>query len=222
MASDKKAKTRAKKPNRIPAALKPLETSIMQLQFDTANEREHGSANLASIKSSLRKFGQDQVIVAERGSNIVIAGEGRVKAMRELGWDTAAVLFLEPGENRAAIRVLDNRTAELSRWDKKALSDQIRKLQEGGHLPDVTEIGFTPEQIEKLHGAFASNQPEQLPTGHGGGQADIRMVQLVMSTAAKNRFDAVAMQLRLKYGGKGIETGVMAALRAECAKGSGS
>ena len=49
--------------------------SIDSLQFDPANVRKHGEKNLATIKASLSRFGQQKPIVVD-ANGVVRAGNG--------------------------------------------------------------------------------------------------------------------------------------------------
>lgn len=57
-----------------------------ELHQDPANARAHGERNLETIRSSLVRFGQAEPLVVHAGTGRVIGGNGRVVAMRELGW----------------------------------------------------------------------------------------------------------------------------------------
>ena len=48
---------------------------IETLVFDPANARKHGEKNLAAIKSSLQRFGQQKPIVVD-ANGVVRAGNG--------------------------------------------------------------------------------------------------------------------------------------------------
>lgn len=56
--------------------------SIVDLQLDPHNSRKHPDKNLAAIKGSLSKFGQQKPIVIDK-NNVVIAGNGTLQAAKE-------------------------------------------------------------------------------------------------------------------------------------------
>ncbi len=66
--------------------LRVARVPIASLHTDAANARLHGDANLDAIAGSLARFGQAEPLVVQRGTNRVIAGNGRLVAMKKLGW----------------------------------------------------------------------------------------------------------------------------------------
>jgi len=67
------------------------EIPIAELDLDPANVRQHDEKNLAAIKSSLKRFGQQKPIVVDP-KGIVIAGNGTLTAARALGWDRIRIV----------------------------------------------------------------------------------------------------------------------------------
>lgn len=59
---------------------------------DPANARQHGERNLDAIRASLARFGQVEPLVVHKATGRVIGGNGRVAAMRSLGWTEADVV----------------------------------------------------------------------------------------------------------------------------------
>ena len=62
------------------------------MRADPASARLHGSVNLDAIAGSLARFGQAEPLVVQRGSNRVIAENGRLTAMQKLGWSECDVV----------------------------------------------------------------------------------------------------------------------------------
>lgn len=123
---------------------------IESLTEDAKNARTHGDRNIASIKLSLSRFGQQKPIVVTR-DGVVVAGNGTLRAARELGWTTIAVVEtdLDPMQ-AAAFGIADNRTAELADWDIPSLVSVLSGLDE--EIQPAT--GFDPVEVE----AFLSNK----------------------------------------------------------------
>lgn len=117
---------------------------IDRLMHDPSNARTHNKANIAAIKGSLAKFGQQKPIVVTK-DNIVIAGNGTLQAARELGWKDIGVVYTHlSGPEAMAYALSDNRTGELADWDKGMLGHQLQSLWDDGF--DIAEIGFDPEK----------------------------------------------------------------------------
>ncbi len=69
----------------------PLET----LHLDPSNAREHGPENLDAIEASLSRFGQAEPLVVQKSTGRVIGGNGRLVAMKKLGWSECEVVELD-------------------------------------------------------------------------------------------------------------------------------
>lgn len=122
----------------------PLEISrvpIASLILDPSNARKHNPKNIDAIKASLTKFGQVEPLVINKRTGIVIGGNGRVEAMKALGWSEASVVHVDLDNTQAAaLGVALNRTSELAEWDKDILGSLLHGLQEDGL--NLAEIGF--------------------------------------------------------------------------------
>jgi DNA modification methylase len=122
---------------------------INSLAFDPANLRKHGTRNMDAIKGSLRKFGQQKPIVVD-AKGIVLAGNGTLRAARELGWSTVNVVRTElTGTEATAFAIADNRSAELAEWDEK-LGEVLASLK-AEDFP-IEEIGFDEKELAKFGG----------------------------------------------------------------------
>src|SRR5262245_21001076 len=90
---------RAKRKTSLPVGPSPglcvRRVPIDALVPDPANPRLHGEVNLDAIASSLRRFGQAEPLVVQKGTLRVIAGHGRLAAMKSLGWTDVDVVELD-------------------------------------------------------------------------------------------------------------------------------
>ena len=64
------------------------------LHQDPANARTHGNDNLEAIRASLQRFGQAEPLVVHKTGR-VIGGNGRLAAMKALGWTECDVVELD-------------------------------------------------------------------------------------------------------------------------------
>lgn len=125
------------------------EAAIESLQLDPANARTHGERNLAAIQSSLEQFGQVEPILVQKSTRRVIAGHGRLEAMRALGMERCQVHLLDVDDARArALGVALNRSAELAEWDAEKLHELLVQIDADGI--DVDSLGFTDEDRDEL------------------------------------------------------------------------
>jgi len=116
--------------------------AIKDLTPDPENARTHDSKNLKAIAGSLEQFGQRKPIVIT-SNGVIIAGNGTVRAAKELGWTHIDATRLPEDwttDKAKAYALADNRTAELADWDPKILADQLIDLDSMGW--DVSSFGF--------------------------------------------------------------------------------
>jgi ParB-like chromosome segregation protein Spo0J len=122
---------------------------IDSIQLDPANVRRHPERNLATIRGSLARFGQQKpVVVDARG--IVLAGNGTLAAARELGWTEIKIVRTGlAGSEATAFAIADNRTSETSEWDQQGLAEILTALQaEDANLAGAA--GYTPDELAAL------------------------------------------------------------------------
>ena len=125
--------------------LKALEMDIEKLAFDPGNVRKHNDKNIKAIEKSLKKFGQRIPIVVQKKGLVVRAGNGRLEAAKNLGWDKIAALVIDESNTDAeAFAVADNRTSELASWD----FDALEKFFES--VTSESIVGFDEAEIERL------------------------------------------------------------------------
>jgi DNA modification methylase len=147
-----------------PAPLRVQRVPLERLHHDPANARLHGAGNLDAITASLKRFGQAEPLVVQAGTGMVIAGNGRLDAMKTLGWVECDIVELDvTGLDAAALGIALNRTAELAEWDGAALTKILEQLRAEDALEGV---GYSGAEIDSLLDEL------QASLG-GGGPADL-------------------------------------------------
>ncbi|HEY1631861.1 MAG TPA: DNA methyltransferase [Rhizomicrobium sp.] len=124
-----------------------LATTI--LVFATTVLRKHPRRQLKKLAYLIKQFGFVVPILVDQ-DNVIIAGEARVKAAQLLGLThvpAIRVLHLTDPEVRA-LRIADNRLAELSDWDRATLTVELVDLD--SLLPDINLTGFETPEIDLL------------------------------------------------------------------------
>jgi len=130
----------AQRRDRRPAPVAPATLSIDALQADPENRRRHPERNLAMITAALRDVGAARSIVIDE-TNRVLAGNGVLAAAPAAGLSSIRVIDaagdeliavrrsgLTPDQKRA-LAIYDNRTAELAEWNLEQLAlDQAADL----------------------------------------------------------------------------------------------
>jgi ParB family transcriptional regulator, chromosome partitioning protein len=136
-------------------ALREHAVPVGDLRLDPANANMHPEKNLNAIKDSLAAFGQRQVVLARKGNNTVIAGNGRLLAARALGWSHIACVFVDD-DDMTAVRyaIADNRTSELSEWDNDVLSMLLSTIKDDLGFLDGT--GFDDGDLDALLGSISA------------------------------------------------------------------
>jgi DNA modification methylase len=145
----------------------PLDT----LTEDPNNARVHDTRNIDAIKASLTRFGQVEPLVVRKGTSTVVGGNGRIRAMRDLGWTEAEVREVELTDGEAtALGIALNRTAELATWDESILAASLASLETLSF--DFADVGFLPEEYirvsEHLRAAQPAEEPEDDPLPAAG------------------------------------------------------
>jgi DNA modification methylase len=132
----------------LPAGLVIRRVPISSLHTDPANARSHGERNLEAIQGSLARFGQAEPLVVQRSTGRIVGGNGRLVAMKALGWTEADVVELDLDDLQAtALGIALNRTGELAEWDMQSLSRLLTELQ----AEDAFDgLGFEQEDLDKL------------------------------------------------------------------------
>lgn len=143
----------------ITAALKRMAVPIDSLVPDPENARLHPEQNLGAIQESLRLYGQVKPVVVRKATNVIVAGNGTVRAAKALGWTEVAAVFVDMTDVEAAgYGLADNRTAELARWDFEVVARLDKLLLAAGHAV----VGWSDKELEVLRATDFT--PPPLPT----------------------------------------------------------
>jgi hypothetical protein len=119
------------------------------------NPRDNAAA-IKSVAASIKSFGFAIPVVVD-ADNVLIAGHTRVAAAKSLGLTEVPVIqvaYLSEQEAQA-FRVIDNKVAELAKWDFDLLSGELNKLQGSGLV--LTDFGWTQEELDCLTDVVADD-----------------------------------------------------------------
>jgi hypothetical protein len=119
------------------------------------NPRDNAAA-IASVANSIRTFGFLVPVVVDH-DNVLVAGHTRVEAAKTLGLNEVPAIragHLTP-EQIDTFRIIDNKVAELARWDFDLLSQEISRLRGSGI--EFTDYGFAQEEIDCLTDVVADD-----------------------------------------------------------------
>lgn len=141
---------RKKTPPKPPACESPTRTvPLSALTPDPDNPRTHDARNLQIITESLRRFGQVEALVVQGDTLRVIGGNGRLEAMRSLGWTECEVREVAVDDHEAkALGAVLNRSAETAGWDAERLAGVLDELRSIDF--DLDLFGFSYDEIDAL------------------------------------------------------------------------
>jgi len=135
---------------------------IESIFIDPANARKHPKKNMDAIKGSISKFQQVEPLVVQKGKKIIIGGNGRYQAMKELGFKEVQIVEVDLNDTQAAALAISlNRTSELAEWDLDTLTELLASLQDLDF--DLSSIGFDEEDLDNFLGKNfnAGNEDDQ-------------------------------------------------------------
>lgn len=138
-------------PTRIDRSLKTRRVKLSALVADESNKRTHDERNLAAIEESIRKHGVVEPLVVQKGTNRIVAGNGRAEALRRLGYTHVDVVDVEIAteEEFRALSIRLNRTGELAGWDGAGLEADLAMLANAG-WGNLPEFGFDEAALDAL------------------------------------------------------------------------
>lgn len=106
------------------------------------NPRKNDDA-VDEVASSIKAFGFKNPIIVDKDM-VIIAGHTRLKAALKLGLTMVPVIVasdLNPDQANA-LRLADNKTAEIAKWDKKKLEEELKQINWEILGINMTDVGF--------------------------------------------------------------------------------
>lgn len=102
---------------------------------------------VSAISASIGEFGYLVPIIVQKGTYRILAGHGRLKALRQMKVKEIPVAVADVTDEQAdAFTIADNKLNDSSSFDKKMLTDLFEKLE-----PQYAQLtGFTAGEINAL------------------------------------------------------------------------
>ncbi|MBX3582909.1 MAG: ParB N-terminal domain-containing protein [Rhizobiaceae bacterium] len=150
---------------------------IATLKADERNARTHSPKQIAQIAASIEQFGfNNPVLIA--ADNLIIAGHGRVQALKLLGETMTPILRLEHLNEveRRAYALAENRLAELAGWDRDILRIELQALAALDIPFDLEITGFETSELDNLlDGGIDEQDPadRQFEPKHGAAITNV-------------------------------------------------
>lgn len=135
--------------------MKIKKVPIQDLKYYPGNPRKISDAEIEKLKTSIKEFGIVQPLIINQ-RNEVIGGNQRLKALVDLGLDTADCIEINlPKEKEKALNLALNRIS--GEWDESLLRQFIADLDE----ETIHITGFDDVEIEELQitDDFDLNEP---------------------------------------------------------------
>jgi hypothetical protein len=136
---------------------------VNQLKPYKGNPRKINEKGIAKLQRSVEEFGFVNPILAQRGTNMIIAGHQRLKAAKAAGLTEVPVVWLDMDDVTAkAYNIADNRLQDEAEWDFTPLADLLTELDTGAF--DLTLTGFDTDELEQMMnytpGQFIEHSPD--------------------------------------------------------------
>jgi len=180
--------------------------TLKDLTPDPKNRRKHTSRNVEMITEAIEQVGTARSIVIDE-DDVVLAGNATVKAAGLAGLTKLKIVEAEgdeviavrrrglSSEQKRALAIYDNRTAELAEWD-------VEQLVEDTDAGLELEAFFEPVELDELRTSAIPSEVLDLvpPLGNDHttstvGQlavspSNVVMVQLFLTTETQPQFKA--------------------------------
>lgn len=120
------------------------EIKIAELKPYKDNAKKHPKKQIDLLKANITKFGFTTPVLIDK-NNSVIAGHGRLLAMKELGKESVPCVMMGDltDEEVKALRLADNRIAEMGEWDMDLVIAELKGLE----VPLLELTGFSNDLI---------------------------------------------------------------------------
>lgn len=149
-------------------------TKLDEIRPYDKNPRIIPQAAVDAVARSIQAFGFRQPIVVD-GQGVILAGHTRYKAAQQLGLMEVPVIWqTDIDEIRAkGYRIADNKTAEISAWDRDQLDKEVQDIAEKCDF-DIKDLGLADWEIQRILDA-SSDITEKLEPVSFSGQDSQRL-----------------------------------------------
>ena len=146
---------------KAPPKLQIEYVSIRSLKLDSDNSREHGSRQIRQIARSVEAFEFNAPILVDRDGKVV-AGNGRLMALQQLGRTEVPIVRLEhlSPEQARAYAIADNRLTDVSRFNDKQLALNLKLLSDMALDFDLEATGFSMGEIDLRIESLTFDEPD--------------------------------------------------------------
>lgn len=166
--------------------LKVAHEPIQNIKPFPGNERIHPAPQIDRLAETIEKLGFDVPIVVDE-KKVVLKGHGRLEALKKLGRKTAPIIVREglSKDQKAALRISDNRFSDFGLWDEAKLVAQWNSMDE--EFQNLT--GWSDVQIGQIDKALthADGLPKETEdpaawSGEAGRNPNLHSIEIAFST----------------------------------------
>jgi hypothetical protein len=139
---------------RTPARTLAIEhLEIATVKSNPRNVRKHSAKQIRKLCRNVSAYGITNPLVVDE-ERVLLAGHGRLEALRHLKWETAPCVVLTglSEEQKTAFAIADNKLGDESEFDEKGLNALLKELAGVGFDMELT--GFDMGEIDfRIDGA---------------------------------------------------------------------
>lgn len=128
------------------SADKIFQKNISEIVPYDKNPRINDNA-VDAVAHSIQDFGFKLPILLDK-NNVIIAGHTRLKAAKKLGMKQVPCIYADDLSQKQAqaLRIADNKTAELADWDAELLDSELAEITDF----DMSNYGFNNSELVEL------------------------------------------------------------------------
>ena len=150
--------------------MKTTQMKVSELKFAENNVRKHPEKQIKELQRSIKMFGQIRPVVVD-DNNIILAGNGLVKALKEMGEETANVLKMKNlSENdKKKLMIADNRIYSLGFDDNENIFELLSELDGDYDVPGYEEdllqnLLAEEDEIDETLETYGKVEPSDIET----------------------------------------------------------
>jgi DNA modification methylase len=169
------SRTKNDRPRRTFPRISVIYCPIDRLKVNPDNPRIHSDRQIEQIARSIEEFGFNVPVLVDQNFRVV-AGDGRLKAAKELRLSEVPTISLEH-LTEAQVKVFsiaDNRLSEISEWNEQLLAEQLKSLSEVELDFSLEATGFEVGEIDAfIEGLSASRESDDEPTAQPDSEQSV-------------------------------------------------
>lgn len=135
--------------------MKTTQVKVKSLKPYWRNPRDNDET-VEALKNTIRRHGFRQPVLIDE-NKVIVSGHARYRAAVELELEKVPCILVDDltPEQIKEFRIVDNKIAELGRWDPEKLSRELKKLD---NVAIMKDFGFENYELEEL-ADFAIEEP---------------------------------------------------------------